>query len=220
MRTRSSSFESYLLVLTSRLPACTGELRHIQKLRYWPLDVVLVDKYLLPKDQAELIASFLTPMLRLHPEKRAKAHELVHHKLLDGVVVQGEIDLIRKREDEEVRKRVEDAFESGDNKVMLDAERRVRYAEAEERHHMEEDHDADALKPVGDLMSQEDGLDGLKKDAVVTSSKAHKENQRVSHSSHGQHANHSQGHKHTSSRGSNIYIDTSGNQFRDHKVSK
>ena len=52
-----------------------------------------------------MIASFLTPMLRLNPEKRAKASELIHHAWLDGVVVQGEIDIIRRAEDEEARKK-------------------------------------------------------------------------------------------------------------------
>lgn len=86
-------------------PAHTGELRHIQKLRYWPLEAVLHDKYLLPKEEADLIASFLTPMLRLHPEKRAKAGELTHHAWLDAVVVQGEVDVIRRAEDTERRAR-------------------------------------------------------------------------------------------------------------------
>ncbi|TFK63185.1 kinase-like protein [Pluteus cervinus] len=83
-----------------------GELRHINKLRYWPLDNVLHDKYLFPKDEADAIASFLTPMLRLHPDKRAKASELVHHNWIEGVVVQGEIDVIRRMEDEEYKRKV------------------------------------------------------------------------------------------------------------------
>ena len=82
-----------------------GELRHIQKLRFWPLDAVLHDKYLLPKEEADMIASFLNPMLRLNPDKRAKASELIHHAWLDGIVVQGEIDIIRRAEDEEQRKK-------------------------------------------------------------------------------------------------------------------
>jgi serine/threonine-protein kinase SRPK3 len=39
----------------------SGELRHINKLRYWPLDCVLHDKYLFPKGEADAIASFLAP---------------------------------------------------------------------------------------------------------------------------------------------------------------
>ncbi|RXW20011.1 hypothetical protein EST38_g5845 [Candolleomyces aberdarensis] len=78
-----------------------GELRHINKLRYWPLDAVLHDKYLFPKPEADGLGSFLLPMLRLHPDRRAKAGELVHHNWLEGVVVQGEVDVVRRAEIEE-----------------------------------------------------------------------------------------------------------------------
>lgn len=82
-----------------------GELRHINKLRYWPLDAVLHDKYLFPKEEADAIGAFLSPMLRLFPDRRAKASELVHHQWLDGIVVQGEIDIIRRAEEEEAARR-------------------------------------------------------------------------------------------------------------------
>ena len=78
----------------------SGKLWHIQKLRFWPLSSVLDKKYLLPKEEADLIASFLNPMLRLHPEKRANAGEMAHHPWLDGIVVQGELDVIRKAEED------------------------------------------------------------------------------------------------------------------------
>lgn len=84
-----------------------GELRHIQKLRFWPLGSVLHEKYLLPKEEADLISSFLNPMLRLHPEKRVKAGEMVHHAWLEGIVVQGELDVIRKAEEEDQKKKSE-----------------------------------------------------------------------------------------------------------------
>ncbi|KAG8740161.1 serine/threonine protein kinase, CMGC group [Ceratobasidium sp. 414] len=71
-----------------------GELRHIHKLRFWPVESVLHDKYLLPRADAEMIGSFLTPMMRLNPEKRTRATDMVNHAWLDGIVVQGEIDLI------------------------------------------------------------------------------------------------------------------------------
>jgi serine/threonine-protein kinase SRPK3 len=66
---------------------------------------VLHDKYLFPAAEADALASFLTPMLRLHPDKRAKASELIHHRWLDSVVVQGEIDVIRRAESEEEERR-------------------------------------------------------------------------------------------------------------------
>ncbi|WFD33331.1 non-specific serine/threonine protein kinase [Malassezia cuniculi] len=70
-----------------------GELRHIHKLRYWPLASVLQEKYLLLPDVAEQLSSFLLPMLRLNPHERASAREALDHPWLNGVVTQGEIDL-------------------------------------------------------------------------------------------------------------------------------
>jgi serine/threonine-protein kinase SRPK3 len=66
---------------------------------------VLNQKYLFPRAEAEGLASFLSPMLRLHPDRRAKASELIHHNFLEGIVVQGEIDVIRRMELEEAEKR-------------------------------------------------------------------------------------------------------------------
>jgi serine/threonine-protein kinase SRPK3 len=119
----------------------SGELRHISKLRFWPLDAVLHDKYLFPQEEADAIASFLGPMLRLHPDKRAKASELMHHKWLDGVSTQGELDVIRRAEEEEAQKRKATspaAVEDG-RKKRLSALQLQRSAEA------------DAMKPVDDL---------------------------------------------------------------------
>jgi serine/threonine-protein kinase SRPK3 len=136
---------------------CAGELRHINKLRYWPLEAVLHDKYLFPKPIADEISSFLTPMLRLHPDKRAKASELIHHKWLDGTVVQGEIDVIRRAEAEEMRKKErESGIANGiastaestipadrtDGSGLSDNQRRVSAVAQSE---------VDAMKPVDDF---------------------------------------------------------------------
>ena len=111
----------------------TGELRHISKLRFWPLEDVLHDKYEFSRDTAQTIASFLNPMLRLHPEKRAGAGELIHHRWLDGVVVQGEMDVIKRAEE---------------------ADRRARGSEPEAAAPGEPD--MDALKPVDDTPATDD----------------------------------------------------------------
>lgn len=121
-----------------------GELRHINKLRYWPLDAVLHDKYLFPSTDADAIASFLTPMLRLHPDKRAKASELIHHNWLDGVLVQGEVDIIRRAEEEETRRR---EHASGSQGSLSRSQRRVFPLNQSEE---------DAMKPVDDVVSQGD----------------------------------------------------------------
>jgi len=79
----------------------------------------LHEKYLLAKEEADLIASFLNPMLRLHPEKRAKAGEMNHHAWLDGITVQGELDVIRRAEEEEQKKH--EASESEDTEELPSA---------------------------------------------------------------------------------------------------
>ncbi|OCH84017.1 kinase-like protein [Obba rivulosa] len=115
-----------------------GELRHIQKLRFWPLEAVLHDKYLLPKEEADMIASFLTPMLRLNPEKRARASELIHHAWLDGVAVQGEIDVIRRAEEDEQRRRRQAAGGAAAGKAPASPVKDV---------------NSDAMKPVDDIVA-------------------------------------------------------------------
>ncbi|VDB85189.1 unnamed protein product [Peniophora sp. CBMAI 1063] len=112
-----------------------GELRHISKLRFWPLEDVLHDKYEFSRDTANTIASFLNPMLRLHPEKRAGASELIHHRWLDGVVVQGEIDVLKRAEE---------------------ADRRARASEPGEPQFPSGEPDNDALKPVDDTPATDD----------------------------------------------------------------
>lgn len=139
-----------------------GELRHIQKLRFWPLGDVLHDKYLLPKEEADMIASFLNPMLRLIPEKRAKASELIHHAWLDGIVVQGEIDVIRRAEEEDRKRRAAAAAAANKGKAIEAPPKTTTDAQEE-----------DAMKPVDEAV----GADDVPKIAVpVPSSAAGKEN--------------------------------------------
>lgn len=111
-----------------------------------------------------MIASFLTPMLRLIPEKRAKASELIHHAWLEGVVVQGEIDVIRRAEEDDARRR--EAAPSNDADIAFS--KTLKHLEAEE------ESEADAMKPVEELALGDD----VPKIAVPvpTSSGAGKEN--------------------------------------------
>lgn len=128
----------------------TGELRHISKLRFWPLDLVLHDKYLFPKPEADALAAFLTPMLRLNPEKRAKAGELVHHNWLEGVVVQGELDVIRRAERAEMGGGAGAGAGAGGEMRVVEpaaAEGRAAHETTEEKMQRTQA-EADALKPV------------------------------------------------------------------------
>jgi len=57
---------------------------------------VLKEKYLMEHDDAELLTSFLQPMMHYYPDSRATAAELVKHPWLEGVVVQGEEELAER----------------------------------------------------------------------------------------------------------------------------
>lgn len=59
-----------------------GDLRNIFDLDSWGLADVLRQKYKLPKEEADLMASFLLPMLNLSPEKRATAADMLDHAWL------------------------------------------------------------------------------------------------------------------------------------------
>ncbi|KAM0790721.1 hypothetical protein ACM66B_004576 [Microbotryomycetes sp. NB124-2] len=86
-----------------------GELKHIHKLKFWPLASVLQDKYLIPEQEAKLLESFLFPMLQLNPDKRATAAEMLSHEWLRGVVVQGEIEVhLANDAKEEEQRRIEE----------------------------------------------------------------------------------------------------------------
>jgi len=65
---------------------------------------VLKEKYLMEQDDAELLASFLTPMLHYHPDQRATAAESVKHPWLDGVVVQGDLEMAERSHKAEIER--------------------------------------------------------------------------------------------------------------------
>lgn len=53
-----------------------------------------------------MIASFINPMLHLHPDKRATAAETLEHELISGIVVQGEVDQLVRQEEEARRAQI------------------------------------------------------------------------------------------------------------------
>nr|XP_039263594.1 SRSF protein kinase 3-like isoform X1 [Styela clava] len=61
-----------------------GELRHIHKLKMWPLPDVLVEKYEWPEEEALEFASFLLPMLEVIPDRRASAAQCLEHPWLNS----------------------------------------------------------------------------------------------------------------------------------------
>jgi serine/threonine-protein kinase SRPK3 len=58
---------------------------------------VLKEKYLMEASEAETLSSFLMPMLHYYPDSRASAAELVNHPWLNGVVVQGELEMEERK---------------------------------------------------------------------------------------------------------------------------
>lgn len=56
-----------------------GDLRHIRRLRFWPLDKVLVEKYEFSEQDAKDMADFLIPILDFDPEKRPTAAQCLLH---------------------------------------------------------------------------------------------------------------------------------------------
>jgi len=96
-----------------------GELKHIHKLKFWPLHSVLQDKYLISEHEAMQLESFLQPMLNLHPDKRASAEEMLAHEWLRGVIVQGEIDVhLANEAKEEEQKRNAEGHQTAEHNGM------------------------------------------------------------------------------------------------------
>ncbi|XWS28640.1 hypothetical protein CRYUN_Cryun25bG0088400 [Craigia yunnanensis] len=56
-----------------------GDLRHIRRLRFWPLNKVLMEKYDLSEQDATNMADFLIPILDFVPEKRPTAAQCLSH---------------------------------------------------------------------------------------------------------------------------------------------
>ncbi|XP_052178458.1 uncharacterized protein LOC127792118 isoform X3 [Diospyros lotus] len=56
-----------------------GDLRHIRRLRFWPLNKVLMEKYEFSEQEASDMTDFLVPILDFIPEKRPTAAQCLTH---------------------------------------------------------------------------------------------------------------------------------------------
>ncbi|KAF3536528.1 hypothetical protein F2Q69_00019196 [Brassica cretica] len=62
-----------------------GELRHIRRLRFWPLGKVLMEKYEFSEEDAVAMQDFITPILEFVPEKRPTAAQCLTHPWMNPV---------------------------------------------------------------------------------------------------------------------------------------
>lgn len=61
-----------------------GDLRHIRRLRFWPLNKVLTEKYDFNEQDANDMTEFLVPILDFVPEKRPTAGQCLLHPWIDA----------------------------------------------------------------------------------------------------------------------------------------
>lgn len=62
-----------------------GELRHIRRLRFWPLSKVLMEKYDFSEEDAIAMQEFIIPILEFVPEKRPTAAQCLTHPWMNPV---------------------------------------------------------------------------------------------------------------------------------------
>lgn len=62
-----------------------GDLRHIRRLRFWPLNKVLMEKYEFSEQDANNMTDFLVPILDFVPEKRPTAAQCLLHPWMNAV---------------------------------------------------------------------------------------------------------------------------------------
>ncbi|KAJ4837930.1 hypothetical protein Tsubulata_022523 [Turnera subulata] len=60
-----------------------GDLKRIRRLKYWPLDRLLVDKYKFSDSDAQEFSEFLCPLFDFTPEKRPSAEQCLQHPWLN-----------------------------------------------------------------------------------------------------------------------------------------
>lgn len=69
-----------------------GDLKRIRRLKFWPLDKILIDRYKFSETDAREFADFLCPIFDFAPEKRPTAQQCLQHPWLNGITsTQGEM---------------------------------------------------------------------------------------------------------------------------------
>lgn len=106
-----------------------GDLRHIRRLRFWPLNKVLMEKYEFSEQDAKDMADFLLPLLDFVPEKRPTAAQCLSHpwmsagpRTLEPSLPNIHPDAIDKEMSEKVKreKAEHEAVEVGMGNIVID----------------------------------------------------------------------------------------------------
>ncbi|XP_028808103.1 SRSF protein kinase 1 [Neltuma alba] len=105
-----------------------GDLRHIRRLRFWPLSKVLMEKYDFGEQDANDMADFLVPMLDFTPEKRPTAAQCLNHpwisagpRTLEPSVTTVQSDATDKVVPEKMEEKAElGAVEAGVRNITID----------------------------------------------------------------------------------------------------
>lgn len=100
-----------------------GDLRHIRRLRFWPLSKVLLEKYDFSEQDANDMADFLVPILDFVPEKRPTAAQLLSHPWITvgPRILQPSIDVDRCQTEKKNREKDEaEAMQVGVGKMVID----------------------------------------------------------------------------------------------------
>lgn len=96
-----------------------GNLKNIKKLKFWPLQRVLQEKYSWSRLDAANFVSFMEPMLEIDPAKRITAREALNHPWLEGLP---HPSILHTREDEETEEDEESSDENSHEEVSIQEE--------------------------------------------------------------------------------------------------
>ncbi|RZC70604.1 hypothetical protein C5167_033735 [Papaver somniferum] len=110
-----------------------GDLRHIRRLRFWPLHKVLAEKYEFSEQDAKDMADFLAPILDFVPEKRPTAAQLLLHPWISAPrvseppipAIETESESVGVGNSEKAEKDDREAMEVGMGNIVIDGDRNL-----------------------------------------------------------------------------------------------
>ncbi|KAG8648622.1 hypothetical protein MANES_08G018200v8 [Manihot esculenta] len=106
-----------------------GDLRHIRRLRFWPLNKVLMEKYEFNEKDAHEMTDFLVPILDFVPEKRPTAAQCLLHpwissgpRLLEPSMPSRQNEALEGPQSEKKEKDEREAMEVGIGNIAINAD--------------------------------------------------------------------------------------------------